>query len=128
MVAYSFKKQFADKIRSGEKRHTIRRNGRRRHARPGEMLQLYTGMRTKQCKKIMADQQCELVVPVAIQVAASGIESIKLGGEPVDDMEEFAKSDGFEDLESMSAFWLEFHGVGLFDNASMVGWKYSPEE
>lgn len=68
MVAYSFKKRFVDPIRVGlssvslsfdcqPKRQTIRSIGKRRHARPGETLQLYTAMRTKQCRKI-GDARC----------------------------------------------------------------------
>jgi uncharacterized protein YqfB (UPF0267 family) len=57
MVAYSFNKQFVDAIRSGRKHPTIRAN-RKRHARPGEMLQLYTGMRTRTCTKIVPDVVC----------------------------------------------------------------------
>lgn len=45
MVAYSFQKRFVEPIRSGRKRQTIRAD-RKRHARPGEVLQLYSGMRT----------------------------------------------------------------------------------
>lgn len=58
MVAYSFKAQFVEPIRAGlglptepqirPKRQTIRAD-RKRHARPGEELQLYRGMRTRQC-------------------------------------------------------------------------------
>lgn len=51
MVAYSFKRRFAEPILAGAKRQTIRAD-RRRHARPGEELQLYTGMRTKSCRLI----------------------------------------------------------------------------
>jgi hypothetical protein len=46
MVAYSFAPQFIDTIRSGTKCQTIRPIGKRRHARTGEPVQLYTGMRT----------------------------------------------------------------------------------
>jgi len=51
MVAYSFKAQFREPILAGTKRQTIRAD-RKRHARLGEALQLYTGMRTRQCKLI----------------------------------------------------------------------------
>ena len=47
VVALNFKQQFIPPILSGAKRQTIRAIGRRRHAIPGETLQLYTGMRTK---------------------------------------------------------------------------------
>lgn len=76
MVAYSYKGRFVAPIRVGlglpvfdlhyelggylpgqpilPKRQTIRANGRRRHARPGETLQHYRGMRTTKCFKIGA--------------------------------------------------------------------------
>jgi hypothetical protein len=60
MVAYSFDKRFVPQIANGFKRQTIRAH-RRRHARPGEALQLYTGMRTKQCKKIRDDVLCSRI-------------------------------------------------------------------
>jgi hypothetical protein len=58
MVAYSFQKQFVPAIISGKKRQTIRAFGKRRHAYVGEPIQLYVGMRTKQCAKIIPDQIC----------------------------------------------------------------------
>lgn len=49
------------------KRQTIRAIGKRRHARPGETLQLYTAMRTKQCEKI-GEARCIAVLPIRIVV------------------------------------------------------------
>ncbi|MEM6839576.1 MAG: ASCH domain-containing protein [Cyanobacteria bacterium P01_C01_bin.120] len=67
MVAYNFKPQFAPLVESGVKRQTIRARGKRRHARPGEALQLYTGQRTKACRKLIApDPKCTLVEPLII--------------------------------------------------------------
>lgn len=54
MPAYNFQKQFAPLVESGQKRQTIRAIGKRRHARPGESLQLYTGQRTKACRKLIS--------------------------------------------------------------------------
>ena len=51
MVAYSFKARFAEPILAGTKLHTVRAP-RKRDARPGEELQLYRGMRTRQCALI----------------------------------------------------------------------------
>lgn len=57
MVAYSYKARFVEPIRlglepgpwiPGMKRQTIRAD-RKRHARPGEEIQHYRGMRTRQC-------------------------------------------------------------------------------
>ena len=51
MVAYSFKKQFGPPILAGTKAQTIRAD-RKRHVRSGELVQLYTGMRTRQCRRL----------------------------------------------------------------------------
>lgn len=71
MVAYNFQSQFVEAIRNGSKSHTIRRNGKRRHARPGESLQLYSGMRTKACKKIITDPECVAAIPISIEISTS---------------------------------------------------------
>lgn len=44
---------FIEKILSGEKRQTIRRAGAKwDNVKPGDKLTLYTGQRTKQCRKL----------------------------------------------------------------------------
>ena len=53
MVAYNFQPRFAPLVESGTKTQTIRAVGKRRHASPGDALQLYTGMRTKQCRLLL---------------------------------------------------------------------------
>lgn len=53
MPALNFKKQFAPMVINGSKTHTIRayrKDGR--NPKEGDMLYLYTGMRTKGCKKL----------------------------------------------------------------------------
>ena len=53
MPALNFKKQFADKVERGEKRQTIRAlRADGRNPQPGQTLFLYTGMRTKSCRKL----------------------------------------------------------------------------
>jgi hypothetical protein len=64
MPAYNFKKEFAPMILSGRKPHTIRRR-RKNPTKVGDMLYLYTGMRTKACEKI-AETPCTRVQPVVI--------------------------------------------------------------
>lgn len=51
MPALNFQKQFVEKILSGEKMHTIRAT-RKSPIKVGDKLYLYTGMRTKSCKKL----------------------------------------------------------------------------
>lgn len=118
MVAYSFEKRFAQPIREGLKTQTIR-GGRERHARPGEMLQLFTGMRTAHCKKICEDVRCVDVRPIGIRFTANGeIEGIVVNGAPVVDLEAFAIQDGFPALWQMAEFWLDAH-------KNSIGWGES---
>lgn len=127
MVAYSFKSRFVEFIRAGlrleiediraldrPKRQTIRAVGKRRHARPGEVLQLYTGMRTRQCQKI-GEARCTSVSK--IKISGSKIELAI--GEPGDWMEirtrpsldEFARADGFIGWADMHNFWCTEHDI-----------------
>lgn len=60
-----FQKQFIDKILSGEKRQTIRAK-RKYPIKVNDKLQLYTGLRTKYCNKIM-DAICSSVLDIEIK-------------------------------------------------------------
>lgn len=118
MVAYSFKARFEMAIREGWKTQTIRA-GRARHARPGEMLQLFVAMRTAQCHKICSDVRCTDVLKLVITFGDDGgIDRIMTDGVPVRDLDAFAVQDGFRDADDMAEFWRrehgplgEFHGV-----------------
>jgi hypothetical protein len=99
MVAYSFKTYFAPQILDFSKRHTIRGH-RRRHAHVGEPVQLFTGMRTRACRKIMPDPICIAVLPILIMssdLIEPGLAYIEIDGRPLDrdEIEAFAVSDGF---------------------------------
>jgi hypothetical protein len=120
MVAYSFQKRFIGPILAGleggarsefaPKRQTIRAIGRRRHARPGETLQLYTAMRTKQCRRI-GEARCVSVQDIRIMLNAAWISigpDIRIS-DP-DDLAEFARSDGFAGWGEMHDFWKQEHG------------------
>lgn len=126
MVAYSFQRRFAPLIREGLKTQTIRAE-RKRHARPGEMLQLFTGMRTAQCERIIPDVVCTSVLPIEINLSSSRIERIEVGIVPIRNLDHFAVADGFIDIEDMSDFWLKHHGVRPFHGV-IIEWSMpSPE-
>lgn len=127
MVAYSFKPRFEFAVREGWKTQTIRR-ARDRHARPGELLQLFVGMRTAQCRKICPDVRCTAVMKIVISFdGEGGIERIIAGGQPVADLDAFAQRDGFEDADDMSDFWRAEHGpVGLWHGV-LIEWS-APKE
>ncbi len=61
--------RFGTPIREGWKTQTIRAAGKRRHARPGELIQLYCGLRTPACRKIVPDVRCTDVMAVEITFA-----------------------------------------------------------
>ena len=113
MDAYSFKKRFGPPILAGTKAQTIRAD-RKRHARPGEELQLYTGMRTKHCK-LLGRPTCIDVVPVQLCFSKRGAsELFEVGGLPISprEMVGFAHDDGFESIQDMADFWWREHGSG----------------
>lgn len=123
MVAYNFQGRFVAAIRAGNKRQTIRaeRAGRSRHARPGEIVQLYQGMRTKHCRLIAAPP-CEAVWPVQLDLDAGVV--ILPQAKHVDpaDLDAFAWSDGFCDWAAMTMFWRDRHpGVLLFSGV-LIRW------
>ena len=115
MVAYSFQGRFADAVASGAKRQTIRAARKRRHARAGEMLQLYTGMRTKACRKLR-DAVC-----VKSTYCAIYDESITTGDHPPADLDEFAQRDGFADFADMTDWFREMHGLPFI--GQLIVWK-----
>ena len=116
MVAYSFNKRFAEAIESGHpatgviKRQTIRA-ARKRHVRPGEAMQIYQGMRTKHCRKIIADPICTEVRPIELFIAVGYVRFTDTGeafgiSTMLDD---FARRDGFLHWADLQAFWQAAH-------------------
>lgn len=125
MVALSFKGQFAAPILAGTKRQTVRMQ-RKRPPRVGEMLQLYTAMRTKHCRKIVPDVPCTEISLIMITVDAdhpqliAGITFDGVKSFRDHEIERFAVADGFAATGDVSArramgnFWMRHHGPGEF--------------
>jgi hypothetical protein len=82
-----------------------------RHARPGEAIQLYTGMRTKYCRRIGV-AICRLASPITIDFQEPRI-SYTLDACLITvwpgKLDEFARGDGFADWPAMCAFWAKYH-------------------
>lgn len=119
MSAYNFQAQFAPLVESGLKRQTIRAIGKRRHARPGEPVQLYTGMRTKACRKLLIpDPICTDVLPISMRVIeAHGISArmvrvtIKDHDLTVTEKKQLARRDGFSSVAEMTDWFERVHGM-----------------
>lgn len=106
MVAYSCKARFAAPIEAGTKLFTMR-NHRKRHARQGEIVQLYQGMRTRQCRLI--DRKiCRAVHNVRLVFGKAP--EIRIDGARVEvDLDQFARADGFYSWADLIAFWQAEH-------------------
>ncbi len=121
MVAYSFRPRFAAPIIDGMKCQTIRAP-RRRHAKPGEQLQLYTGMRTRRCR-LIARAECASIHEIEIVTLASGLLPIEVDRVPIGcDIDAFARADGFRGSFDMWDFWREMHGLGVFSGV-LIRWQ-----
>lgn len=93
MVALNFSPLFVPQIEDGIKCQTIRVKPR---TSPGEALQLYTGQRTKECRKI-GDAICRDVSYVSLTEGGLVLDQRRF---PMN-MDEFARLDGFENYASM---------------------------
>jgi hypothetical protein len=129
MPALNFKRQFEPHIRSKRKQHTIRAK-RKRPIKPGDRLYLYSGMRTKSCRKIVnAVCVCSKVEEIRIwevrgetpednfRVAIDGV------GLEKDECQALARADGFNNFADMMKFWdgrLPFHG-------DVIHWQFPPK-
>lgn len=119
MVAISFKKQHAGKVESGKKLMTIRKTKR---AKAGDKLQLYTGMRTRGCRKLR-DAVCIAVDSVSI--TPNGPFFGQPGWWPKD-RDVFAERDGFPSYAEMYAFFRSEYGMGESDyifNGYAIMWN-----
>jgi hypothetical protein len=109
MVAINFSPQFADLVASGAKRQTIRQKAR---CKVGDKLQLYTGQRTKKCRKL-ADAICSHVFKITMPLRDNPFIT-----------PEFAKADGFNDANEMQ-WWFRNRYKTLIFEGYLIKWELS---
>lgn len=107
MVAFNFSPEFADAVAIGAKCQTIRKTAR---AKKGDMLQLFTGQRTKNCRKL---REAECLSVDYVHIAPDGLTVGDAKKHP-GDAEAFARRDGFEDYKSMVAWFEDKYGTPHF--------------
>jgi hypothetical protein len=115
MVAINFSPQFADAVAAGRKTQTIRQTAR---AAAGQALQLYTGQRTKACRKL-ADAVC--VDCTYVGLTARGVtlgDKSRFPG----DIDDFARADGFEDYAAMWKWFSERYETNSF-TGNIIRWQ-----
>lgn len=120
MPALSFQNQFVPMIEDGTKHHTIRRK-RKSPIKVGDVLYLYTGMRTKQCK-LIKDVHCSSVVPVVIY---PNLGRVVLDGRmlSLDDTLRFAVRDGFANQMDFFKFFERYPTDVLLNEMEVIYWR-----
>ncbi|WP_150526259.1 hypothetical protein [Roseibium sediminis] len=105
MVAFNFMAEFAEPVERGKKRQSIRQTQR---CRVGDKIQLYTGQRTKHCRKLsVIDPVCTEVTPIILGNPELTI-PIRLGELELSSEQQitaFAKADGFTSYRDMYVFF-----------------------
>ena len=121
MPALNFQARFADPVETHTKRQTIRRVWKR-PIKVGDTLYLYTGMRTKRCRKLRT-AVCLDVIPIKIfhdhidfKMKAVNMGLWKKQAELDWLLDQFARRDGFDSWEEMrdwfkNRYGLPFEGV-----------------
>jgi len=123
MVAIDFDPRFEAAIREGWKTQTIRKP-RERNAKPGDLLQLFVGQRTPDCRRICQDVRCTDVLSIEITFGEDfGIDRIVTDGVPVRDLDAFAVRDGFTDSDDMAAFFKLKHGPLEVFHGFVIEWS-----
>ena len=108
MVAINFSEQFAGPVERREKRQTIRRTAK---CKPGDALQIYTGQRTKACRKLL-DAICEDVRPVKITRGSLEVDGAVFMS---DTAAAFARADGFANYDEMWKWFSERYKSSSFE-------------
>jgi hypothetical protein len=119
MSALNFKPQFAGPVESRVKRQSIRQKNNGHQV--GRAIQLYTGMRTKACRKLVADDP----VCVSIELVQIRAGHIIIAGRELGPLErkDMAQADGFANVFGFYAFFL---GKGMEGDFSgfLIRWDW----
>ena len=110
MPAYNFMERFAPLVESGEKRQTIRKTDK--GAKPGDIAYLYTGQRTKQCRKL-GEGTITSVRPIQLLKTDLRIPYAILGTRELfwDALSELARADGFAYGQEMVSWFEQRYGL-----------------
>lgn len=119
MAILGFKKRFADKIRSGKKRQTIRAF-RKYPIKTGETLYLYTALRTKYAKKLK-EAICLGTYTIHLHLRMNIIILPEHVMNTPKELNAFARRDGFADWDDLKLFWKETHEEDEF-KGTLIRW------
>lgn len=122
---YSFRKEFALPILHGDKAQTIRQHRKDgRVPRAGDLIRLFTGMRTAACKKLGAAVITDCfpvymdLTDLASRVIVSNGARLNFG-----EMESFAALDGFPSASAMLEFFQHAYRESDSFDGFCVRWR-----
>jgi len=120
MPVYNFKKEFADKVESGQKKQTIRMK-RKRQTVCGDKLYLYTGMRTKNCR-LLHNAICTRVESFVLWTdVAFSIDGVDFLSNVGTSGHKLAVEDGFKTWEDFVAFFKKQYGLPFY--GEIISWE-----
>lgn len=127
MVAYNFRKQFAEQVTSGKKRQTIRLRNGKRPPRVGDEINLYYGLRTKSCR-LLRTVKCKGVVSLVVDVPRESVTAwstasflplpVPIKGK---DLIQLARDDGFNTVDEFFSFFRKQYGEQQLD-CWLIAW------
>ena len=113
---------FIDKILSGEKHQTIRKAGKKwDKVKVGDKLTLYTGLRTKECRKL-GEAEVESILDIEIDIGFWCF-AILINDEYLteDDCRKLAQADGFDCIKDFLEFFDNHYGHNF--KGKIIKWK-----
>jgi len=123
MVAFNFKREWTSLVEDGIKRQTVRASLR---AEVGDTLQLYTGQRTKACRKLRADVVCAGVSGVTREPGRFFVDDAATQRylTPFLDMAGGALFVGAADFALLDGFGEDVAACAAFFRSGFTGWLY----
>lgn len=112
MPLLGFQAQFVSAVEDGSKRQTIRAFRKdKRDPKVGQTLYLYTGLRTKQCRKL-GEAECTYAKALTLSLAGEigGGQIVAVSGAPFTTAE-LARRDGFASIHDMFDWFDKTHGL-----------------
>ncbi len=133
MPSLNFKKEFVDKIVSGKKRQTIRPKGKRAFS-PGDNLYLFTGQRTKHCRKL-GTAVCSEIIPFLFEIndiwgPHLSVRFLKDNRENIlimnwHQVTGIARNDGFDGYHDFQVFFIKTYKMNIGDKKrfDLIKWR-----
>lgn len=139
MVAYSFQPMFVEPIRAGldiyfsepgpePKRQTIRAENLKRHALPGERLQLYCRQRHPK-GFLIGEALCTKRTRIKLffgRTERAWLPGRAFCARSATELDAFARKDGFEDWQALREFWRVHHPRVEEFEGLLIEWEPLP--